>query len=51
MAFGNNLEIFRLGKEQRILEINTNIGRTEEFLLTELNTRRLRTRAILVSAQ
>ena len=49
MASGNNVETGRLGREFRRIEINTNISRSEEFTLTELTTRRLRTRAISVS--
>ena len=43
MASGNNVEIDMLGRECRRLEINTNIGRPEEFLSAILNTRMHRT--------
>ena len=36
-------------RQQKRLELTLNIGRPKEFLLNELNTRKLRTRAIPVS--
>ena len=49
MMSGSKQENDRLEREQKRLEINTNIGRPEGFPLNELNTRWLRTWAILVT--
>ena len=51
MASGNKAEKGRLDREQKSLEIITNIGRPEGFSSNELNTSRLRTRAIQFQAQ
>ena len=45
MASGNLPGNDKLEREKKRLEINVNIGRPEEYLLNELNTRRLWTRA------
>ena len=45
----NNSDIGRLGSECRRLEIKSNIGRPNRSPMTDLNARRLQTRAIPVS--
>ena len=49
MGSRNMLESEGLEREKKRLEINVNVSRLKEFLLNELNTKRLRTRAIPVS--
>ena len=46
---GNIPENDRLVREQKRLEINTNIGRLEGFPSNELNTKRLKIRTVQVS--
>ena len=43
MASEKNTENGRLGREHQRLEISINIGRSDVFLPTDLNVRRLRT--------
>ena len=49
MASGNKQENDRLGREHKRPEINMNIARPEGFPSNELNTGKLKTRALPVS--